>query len=532
MHSVLSLARIAEGVERTFVSYLQEYKSYNSVFIVGDVVLIHPHYAGAIDAPDTARIKITLREPETGEQFSTLIFGPISYDVFCNVNLKSRLALSGFRTEPNRGLDATLLLVLGREHNLRHRIWQVRRHTDDRVVACSSLVERFTLARRGDFYAVVRSTNNVDKKTNSVTIDIAEPSVASLTCRVKNCHAKITVFPAEPGDVLRVRDASLLLYSKTPTVVVACANVAVFKNSSLAAGGSVEAFSPGSNAKLQIQGQAESDTVLRLCKWNDLQQQKLRELEETVDNLKSKFILPEREPRPQDRLSCLAELRTVDVACVVAAVHRVWTPREHVFLTVWDGTVPEWVRGTQPPRPPDTAELIRRDDEAWRLLGPQLVSVSVARPWSRIAAALPLGAHVRLNGLTVRRNAGRNRWWVVLESRFSRHGLGVLARPCLELRESMEALLTLGNDSSMLMDATEQATTAENEKHLTNRKSESNVLQPQLDPLGEKLSLEIESEGELFSSCDTDVISDFSSVGSPPSSSKSLFGPTTEDDSS
>lgn len=488
MESMLSIADIAKSVERTFVSHLQEDEDYNFVFIVGDVVFIHPHYGGDPDDPDTARIKMTLREPETGEQFAALIFGHVSYSVSCNVNLNSRLALSGFRTEPNRGLDASLLLILSRASHC--RIWQVTKHE---VSADNSWAKMFSSGRRThDFYAVVRSLNNVNKKSKSVAIDVTGPPGTSLTCRVKNCHAKMTVFPAEPGDVLRVRGASFLLYSKMPTVVVTCANVAVFKHNSLAAGEKVYAFSPGSGAKLDIQDKAEIDAVVRLFTWNGLRHRKLRELE-AVNTAKRE--IDQLESRPPHRLSSIAVLHTVDVFCVVVAVHRVTTPREHVCLTVCDGTVPGFVTPSRPATPPAGAEVIRRDDAAWRLFEPSLVSVSVLRsPWSDIAAALPLGAHVRLNGLTVRRDKRRNRYWVVFDSRSSKQGLHMLSKPCLELSQFMKVL---GDDTRERADTTKRAETFSESRKMCN------ALQEQQNQLNEAFYLESGSEGELFSSCES-----------------------------
>ncbi|KAL3219954.1 hypothetical protein MRX96_005702 [Rhipicephalus microplus] len=201
MESVLALAEVAKDVERTFISRLQEGEDYDAVFVVGDVVVVHPHYAGDPEEPDSARIKMILREPETGKQFAALLFGQASYSVSCNVNKNTRVALSGFRTEPHHGSDASLLLVLGRTSH--HRIWEV---AERRAFAYESSTAMFTSVRRRlNFYAVVRSSSHVDQKSKTATIDIADTSVTSFACRIKNCPAKMAVFSAEAGDVLRVR---------------------------------------------------------------------------------------------------------------------------------------------------------------------------------------------------------------------------------------------------------------------------------------------------------------------------------------
>lgn len=270
MESVLALAEVAKDVERTFISRLQEGEDYDAVFVVGDVVVVHPHYAGDPEEPDSARIKMILREPETGKQFAALVFGQASYSVSCNVNKNTRVALSGFRTEPHHGSDASLLLVLGRASH--YRIWEV---AERRAFAYESSTAMFTSVRRRlNFYAVVRSSNHVDKKSKTATIDIADTSVTSFACRIKNCPAKMAVFSAEAGDVLRVRGASILVCCKKPTVVAMCENVAVFKRKSLAAGKVIEAFSPHSNVKLDIRDEEEIDIVIQLFTRNE---QQLRE---------------------------------------------------------------------------------------------------------------------------------------------------------------------------------------------------------------------------------------------------------------
>lgn len=461
MELVLSLSQLPRGIHRTFVKYLQEGDNYNSAFVVGNVVHIYPHYMGAAHVPNTARIKVALEEPETGKKFFALIFGLISHCV-ARVNLMSQLVLSGFQTElPNQKSTETgdfteppvPLLVLECEESSRCRIWEVLQiqasseqdqwplagKTTIDGVDYFSLNERFTVTQLCNFYAVVRDIGSVDKKSNSVVISIADPTTETMACRVKGCRLKASGgLPVEVGDILRVRNANVLSYTSRPRAVVGCSNVTVFKVNLW--NDDVQAVSGRLNITSKPTSQ-EEDIVLRLARWSAWQELRT---EKEAYAVKAMPLPAAPEGRPANRLSCLAELHAVDVACVVVAVHRAATLPGLVFVTVWDGTRPGALPSPLPSTLPTDATPVRCNDMTWKLLQAQLVSVCVARPWSRLAEALPLGVHVRFSGLTVRRGAVR--WWVVLETRYSKRGLTVLTSPCSELEQCMEVVLALAND--------------------------------------------------------------------------------------
>lgn len=484
MELVLSLAQIPREIHRTFVKYLQEDESYNSAFVVGNVVHLHPHYMGASDAPNTARIKVVLEEPETGTKFFALIFGPLSHNV-ARVNLMSQLVFSGFQTElrtvtPNREPTETWddfterpvpLLVLGCEESSRRQIWEVLQvQTSSEQDHCSlagkttvdgvdyfSLNERFTVTQLCNFYGVVKSIGSVDKRSNSLVLSIADPTTDTMTCRVKGCRSKASGgLLAEVGDVLRVRNANVLSYTNRPRAVVGCSNVTVFKVNLW--DDSVQAVSGRLNITSKPTSQEEY-VVLRLARWS-VRQELRREKEAYA--IKATPLPTEPETRLANHLSCLAELHTIDVVCIVVAVHRAASLPGLAFFTVWDGTRPGGLPNPLPPTLPADATPIRCNDVVWKLPKMQLVSVCVPRPWSRLAEALPLGAHVRFSGLTVRRSS--ERWWVVLETRYSKQGLTVLTTPCSELEECVGAVLALADDISTANDVSDMCATEEDKQ--------------------------------------------------------------------